>query len=141
MKKLVSSLLLGVSVWLLFPVLATEAQSFKVMKVQVPFDFQIRDRQYPAGTYTVSRQGAFLTLRNHSGKTLNVLTANALVRPTASPDSKLVFFEYNGAHLLTQVLWEGDTYGSEFVRPEMEVNVARRIVPAAKVASAQVGGR
>jgi hypothetical protein len=140
MKKRVMSLLLSVSVWL--PLLAIVAQAqyaVKIIKVEVPFDFNVRGRQFPAGAYIVRREGAFLSLRNDDGRLLSVLVAHPTVSRTAPSRSKLVFFDYKGMHLLTQILWEGDTTGAELAGKGREVEVARRIAPA-KVESAEVSG-
>jgi len=141
MKKRVMSLLLCVSVWL--PLLAVGAQSqcaVKIIKMDVPFEFNVRGRQYPAGAYILRQEGAFLSLRNNNGRLLSMLSANPVVSQTAAPASKVVFFQYNGMHLLVQVLWEGDKTGVELIRKGREVEVARRIAPS-KVESADVGGR
>jgi len=140
MRKQLSLVLLAVSVWLVFAHVTAEAQAIRKMAVDVPFDFNIRNQPYPAGSYVVVRQGPFLHLRDHQGHELNVLNVNPFITPKVPRESKLVFFEYHGAHLLTQVIWQGDTTGLEFVRPGREEEVARQLVPSA-VTSAQVGGK
>jgi hypothetical protein len=130
MKNRVWSLLLSVSVWV--PMLAIGAQAqyvVKVMKVNVPFEFHVQGRQYPAGSYQVRKEGAFLFLRDHDGRPLTVLSSITLRNETSAPASKLVFFQYNGLHLLTQILWEGDKTGEELIRKGREAEVAQQIVP------------
>jgi hypothetical protein len=139
MRKQVFRLLVGVIVWLVFGRAGAEAQSFQKMTVQVPFDFNIRDQHYPAGAYAVVREGPFLCLRDGQGRRLNVLLAHSLVTRQVPTESKLVFVEYHGVHLLTQILWKGNSVGAEFVRAGREEEIARRLVP--NVTSAQVGGK
>jgi hypothetical protein len=139
MRKQLFRVLLAVSVGLVFASAAAEAQSMKKMTVHVPFTFHVLGKPYPAGAYVIVREGAFLYLRN-SSRVLNVWTVNSLVTKTVPKESKLVFFEYQGVHLLTQVIWQGDSTGSEFVRSGHEEEVARQIVPA-DVTTAQVGGK
>jgi hypothetical protein len=140
MTKQVFRLLLSVSVWLVLTSFSAQAQAINKMTVKVPFDFNVRDQHYAAGTYSVWREGAFMSLRDHNGRTLNVLLANPLVTQIVPHQSKLVFFEYHGLHLLTQIIWEGDETGSEFVRAGREEEVARQITTA-NVMSAQLGGK
>ena len=139
MRKQSFRLLLAVSVYLVFATVAAQAQSMRKMTVQVPFTFHVFGKQYPAGTYVVVRNGPFLYLRDGS-RVLSVWTLNSLVTQTVPKESKLVFFEYRGVHLLTQVIWEGDAAGAEFVRAGREEEVARQIVPA-DLTTAQVGGK
>jgi hypothetical protein len=130
MTRRIWTLLLSVSVWV--PMLAIGAQAqyaAKVMKVDVPFEFHVQGRQYPAGSYVVRREGGFLFLRDHNGRSLTTLIPITLRNETPAPTSKLIFFQYNGLHLLTQILWEGDKTGEQFVRKGGEEKMARRIVP------------
>ena len=141
MKKHLLSLLLSVSV--LAPLLAIGAQaqySIKIIKVDVPFEFHAQGRPYPAGSYVVRREESFLYLGDSNGRVLTVLTAIALINQTPAPASKLVFYQYQGMHLLTQVLWEGEKTGSELIRKGREEEVARRIVPT-KVERAEASSR
>jgi hypothetical protein len=141
MKKRVLFLLLSVSVWV--PMLAVGAQAqyaVKILKVNVPFEFHVQGKPLPAGTYTVRREGGFLSLRDQDARTLTVLTANTLIRQTASDQSKLVFYHSHGLHLLTQIFWEGDKTGVELIGKGREEAVARRIGPT-KVESAAVDNR
>jgi hypothetical protein len=140
MNKAVLWVLLGVSVWAGLLGSAQAQYVPKTMKVDVPFEFQVGGKGYPAGSYSLQREAGFLFLRNHNGRVLNILNTVTLRNEKAAPTSKLVFFQYNGLHLLTQVLWEGDKTGVELVPKGREEEFARRIVPA-KVESAAVGSR
>jgi hypothetical protein len=135
------SVLLSVSV--LVPLLGVGARAqsaTRIMKVEVPFEFHVLSKGYPAGAYFVRREGNFVFLGDDRGRMLNVLPAGTLRNETASPSSKVVFFEYGGLHLLTEVFWEGDKVSAELIRKGQELGVARRIVPA-PVESAKVGAR
>lgn len=130
MKKRVLFLLLSVSVWVPMLVIGAQAQYVvKIMKVDVPFEFYVQGRQFPAGSYVVRREGGFLFLRDHNGRPLTILNPITLRSETPAPASKLVFYQYNGLHLLTQIVWEGGKTGEELIRKGREEEVARRIVP------------
>jgi hypothetical protein len=140
MNKRVLWVLLSVSVWAGLLGSAQAQYVVKTMKVDVPFEFQVRGNAYPAGTYSLQREGSFLFLRNHNGQVLNILNTVTLRNEKPATTSKLVFFHYNGLHLLTQVLWEGDKTGAELLRKGREEEVVRRIAPV-KVESAAVGSQ
>ncbi len=54
MNKHVRSLLLNVSVWVALLGMGAQAQSaIKLMKVEVPFEFYVQGRPFPAGSYVV----------------------------------------------------------------------------------------
>ena len=130
MKKRVLSLLLSVSVWVPLLVIGAQAQySVKIIKVDVPFEFHAQGRPYPAGSYVVRQEGSFLSLRDNNGRLLTVLTATALISQDPAPASKLVFFQTQGMHLLSRIIWEGDKTGAELIRKGREEEIARRIAP------------
>jgi hypothetical protein len=141
MKKRFWSLLMSVSV--LVPLLGIGAQAqyvVKLMKVDVPFEFQVRDKSYPAGNYIVRREGTFVFLRDNKERLLIVMNVNSLRNAEPAATSKLVFFDYHGLHLLTQILWEGDRMGVEVVRKGREVDVAKRVAPP-NVERAEAGNK
>src|SRR5215510_940953 len=140
MNKRVLSVLLGVSVWAGLVGSAQAQYVVKTMKVDVPFEFYAQGKAYPAGAYSLQRDGGFLFLRDNKRQVLNILNTVTLRNEKPAMTSKLVFFHYNGLHLLTQVLWEGEKTGAELIRKGREEEVARRIAPA-KVESAAVGSR
>jgi len=140
MQRLVSRVLLVVSVGFLLSGLAANAQALKKLTMQVPFDFNVRAHHYPAGTYSVLRQGPFLSLVDNRGRVLEVMMANHLDSETGPDQSKLVFFDYHGTHFLTRILWQGDHKAFVLLPSGREEEIARRFAPEA-VTSAQAGGR
>jgi hypothetical protein len=140
MQRLVFRVLLVVSVCLVLSGLSANAQALKKLTMQVPFDFNIRAHHYPAGTYSVLREGAFLSLVDNRGRVLEVLMANHLESEAAPRQSKLVFFDYHGAHFLSRILWQGDRNALVLLPAGREEEIARRFAPEA-VTSARAGGR
>jgi hypothetical protein len=130
MKKRVLSLLLSVSVWVPLCVLGAQAQySPRIIKVDVPFEFHVHGKPYPAGSYVIRQEGGFVYLRNNNGRSLTVLTATPSLSQDPAPASKLVFFRYHEMYLLTGIIWEGAKTGAELIRKGREEEVARRITP------------
>lgn len=140
MQRLVFRVLLVVSVCFVLSGLAANAQALKKLTIQVPFDFNVRAHHYPAGTYSVLREGAFLSLVNNKGRVLEVLMANHLESERSPDQSKLVFFDYHGTHFLTRILWQGEGKAFALLPAGHEEEIARKFAPEA-VTSAQAGGR
>jgi len=141
MKNRVFSLLLTVSV--LLPALAISAGAqcaIKTLTVQVPFDFAIRGRQFPAGHYTLQQECERLYVRNDRAEVLRVFMTIPVDNGVAQPISKLVFFTHHGVHVLTSVFWERNSIGAQLTRPGQQVEVATRSLPS-KPAPAGAGGR
>jgi hypothetical protein len=140
MQRPLFRMLLGVSVWLVLGGLTANAQVIKQLTMQVPFDFNVRARHYPAGTYSVLRNGPFLSFRDNKGRALEQVLANPIDTQTPPAASKFVFFDYHGTRFLTRIFWEGDRNAAEFLPAGREEEVARKFIPQG-VTSAQVGGR
>jgi hypothetical protein len=140
MQRPLFRVLFGVSVWLVLGGLSANAQVIKKLTMQVPFDFNVRAHHYPAGTYSVLRDGPFLSLRDNEGRVLEELLANHIEAQAAPSKSKFLFFDYHGTHFLTRILWQGDRNETELLPAGREQEVARKFAPEA-VTSAQVGGR
>jgi hypothetical protein len=138
------------SLWLLFlfvsvllPICAVTSQAqcvVKTLKVQVPFDFVIRNSQFPAGRYTLQQECERVYLRDGRGQMLHVYLAMPSDRRVAQPQTKLVFFTFRGVHVLTSVLWERSCIATELVRPGQEIEIASRSLPS-KPVLASAGGR
>jgi hypothetical protein len=140
MQRPLFRVLFGVSVGLVLSALTANAQVIKQLTMQVPFDFNVRSHHYPAGTYSVLRDGPFLALRDNNGHVLEEVLANRIETQTAPPTSKFVFFDYHGTRFLTRILWQGDRNAAEFLPAGREEEVARKFIPEA-VTSARAGGR
>jgi|SRR5215469_10078631 len=142
MQRPLFRVLFSVSVWLVLSALSANAQVIKKLTMQVPFDFNVRARHYPAGTYSVLRDGPFLSLRDNNGRVLEEVLANRIDTRTPQATSKFVFFDYHGTHFLTRIVWQGDREAAEFLPAGREEEVARKFIPQAVTsAQAQAGGR
>jgi hypothetical protein len=141
MKYRWSLLFLFVSVLLPICTVTSQAQCVvKTLKVQVPFDFTIRNSQFPAGPYTFQQECARVYVRDGRGQVLHVYLSLPFDRGVAPPETKLVFFNFHAVHVLTSVLWERSPIGSELVRPGQEIEIASRSLPS-KPVLAGAGGR
>jgi hypothetical protein len=109
--------------------LATAARAQQnAVKADVPFDFAVGDRAYPAGEYTLR------SALNDSGviridNTQEVLTAfaasNSCSNATPAKETKLVFHRIGSRYFLYQVWIAGNLTGHQFPKGRAEVEYAR----------------
>lgn len=116
--------LLGLSVLLMAA--AAQAQQTKV-QANVPFDFVVGDRTYPAGEYSlrsVTNDGAVIQLTNDvDARNVN---SNSCRNATLATQTKLVFRKMGDEYFLYQVWTEGNLSGREFPRSDMEIRLAQQ---------------
>lgn len=87
------------------------------MKVTIPFDFAIRDKNLPSGEYIVRRASsakpeALLIRGVDGGSDVYVLTNNVRAM-TGQSESKLVFRQYGDQYFLSQIWAAEDNTGRE----------------------------
>ena len=96
----------------------TAAQTLKVVRAEVPFDFRVGDQIYPAGTYileTISRQSDnLLRLRGFDRTKPRLLTTNS-VFANRWQIPKLVFYRIGEEHHLANIFMEDATGDTRFV--------------------------
>lgn len=116
--------LLGLSVLLMAA--AAQAQQTKV-QANVPFDFVVGDRTYPAGEYylrSVTNDGAVIQLTN--GVDARNVNSNSCRNATLATQTKLVFRKMGDEYFLYQVWTEGNLSGREFPRSDTEIRLAQQ---------------
>jgi hypothetical protein len=124
MKKLHT--ILGVLAVLLMAT-ATRAQEIK-MKADVPFDFVVGGRAYPAGEYALrpmAMDNAFLQITDVEKRTSSVLLSYSCRNVAPSTETKLVFRRIGDEYFLEQVWVEGRQSGRQFPISRTETQLAR----------------
>ena len=124
MKNLLSILFVLTAI-LIAP--AARAQQ-KGIRADVPFDFVVGDRAYPAGEYilraTLNDNGV-LRMENVNNISAVFVTSNPCAEAVPSKQTKLVFHRMGGRYFLYQ-LWTADNpTGREFPRGRVEVELAQ----------------
>lgn len=102
------------------------------LRVNIPFDFNVGDKQFPAGEYVIRRT---LQYSNDSVLTISSVDGRAVVVRLTSPVQTLdpkqramvVFHRYEDQHFLFQVWAAGTTTGRVFTKSRSERDAARRI--------------
>jgi hypothetical protein len=114
------------AVWLAGTAYAQSAQ--RVIKVQIPFEFNVGEKTFPAGDYSVAQplQG-FLALRDARGQTIASTFTHPVESSTAPEKPTLRFYFSGGQHTLTEV-WqpEDGTLGQQLPAAKSRVAVAER---------------
>jgi hypothetical protein len=109
---------------------AAQAQQTRV-QANVPFDFVVGDRAYPAGEYSLKSvldSGTVLRIENMqevAGANVSSITCTSLMRPETT---KLVFRRMGDYYFLYQVWTAGNLSGREFPRSRTEVQLAQNNV-------------
>jgi hypothetical protein len=118
---------------------AQAQQSERAIKANIPFDFSVGNRIFPAGRYALVRvEPSVLELRDSEGRMLaNVLT-QSVQSLTAPSQPKLLFYSEGGGHALTQVWQENISIGQQLLTSKSAtraVQKASRHVQTAEVSS------
>jgi hypothetical protein len=121
---------LSFALFLLFATLA-QAQQTRVT-ANIPFDFVVGERSYPAGEY-------FLNSTGPDGSVIQLLSAQQEVRRNVlshqcasiipSSNTKLLFRVIGDNYFLYQIWIEGNRSGREFPRSHVELLLARNQQP------------
>ena len=96
--------------------------------VTVPFSFTIRDKAFSPGTYTIqraSRVGGVYFIENVETKQVETISGTSSVNVGPNPGkSRLVFRNYGGQHVLSQVWTDGNASGSQLPKSRLEKELA-----------------
>ena len=117
-----------------FTGIASAQISPRVIKANVPFEFKVGAREFPAGHYSVteSRQGV-LSLQNEQGRAVALMLTHTVesANPVYSP--KLLFVASDGGYALLEV-WQGEgTAGEQLARPKSTVREVKQSTPETQV--------
>ena len=99
----------------------------QVLKVTIPFTFNVGTQTFPAGQYSLRPllQNT-ISLRNQAGQFLTNIGTNSVESREAPTTMKLVFNGYGGHYFLTQIWQAGDSIGREVVRSPVEIEMATK---------------
>jgi hypothetical protein len=124
MKNL-RSVLFVLAALLLVP--AARAQQNGV-KADVPFDFVVGNRAYPAGEYILKsalNDNSLIRIENTQEVLSGFAVTNSCAKGMPSKETKLVFHRMGGHYFLYQVWTAGNVTGREFPKGRIEVQLAQ----------------
>ena len=124
MKNL-RSVLFVLAAILLVP--AARAQQNGV-KADVPFDFVVGNRTYPAGEYILKAaldDGSVIRIEKMNEVSGAFTSSNPCSKGTPSANTSLVFHRMGGHYFLYQMWTDGNLTGREFPKGRIEVELAQ----------------
>ena len=99
------------------------------VRADVPFNFAVGNKTYPAGTYTVEtlndRDSKVLVLQAGDGNASTMIFSNAAERLKPADKTKLVFSRYGNQYFLSQVWLSGAIRGHELPKSSREREIAK----------------
>jgi hypothetical protein len=123
-ERALASLLLGV---LALGPSAHAQRTERVVKANIPFEFSVNGRVYPAGNYSLVRTTpVLLQLRDAEGHTLTTVLTNSVESSNTPASPKLQFYSDGRQHVLTQVWQENDSIGQQLQLQRPLTTVAKR---------------
>jgi hypothetical protein len=98
----------------------------QVMTVNVPFEFNVGTRAFPAGQYTLKRSLQHtMQLRSLRGQVLTSMATNTVEARRAPQTVQVIFNAYGGRYFMAQIWEAGDARGQQIIRSPVEVEVSR----------------
>lgn len=99
------------------------------VRADVPFNFAVGNKTYPAGTYTIGtlndRDSKVLLLKGGDGNVSMAFFSNAAERLMPADKTKLVFSRYGSQYFLSQVWLSGAVRGHEVPKSGREKEIAK----------------
>ena len=98
------------------------------VKADVPFDFVVGNRAYPAGEYTLRaalNDSGVIRIENMTEVSASFTPSNPCSKAVPSTETKLVFHRMGGHYFLYQVWTAGYLTGREFPKGRIEVELAQ----------------
>jgi len=107
----------------MFAVSLAQAQSR--ITVQVPFNFLISDRTFPAGRYSVSSSRNRLTVQDSTGKPVFIGIANAVSGRRVGETGQVVFHCYDNRCFLSEFWTPTRDNGNQLLPSRYEAELAK----------------
>jgi hypothetical protein len=99
-----------------------------IRKVEIPFDFSVRGKTLPAGTYSVTRvnpEKSLLQLRSADGREVINVVTNSVRAKELPKTGKLIFRRYGESYFLFQIWEADDIQGRQLLKSRTERSVER----------------
>jgi hypothetical protein len=132
MKQLIARSFTFVVLVVMWTTATAQAQSTSwVIKVNIPFEFNVGDQLFPAGDYSLIQPlQHLLVLRNSRGQTIASAFTGGVDSPTPVAAPKLTFYSSRGQHVLAEVWQQQESTG-------LRLFPAKQRTPFAKHRSAE----
>ena len=103
-------------------------QILKNLRVTIPFNFSVGDKEFEAGDYIIQRAGetGSLIIRNEGGHGQQFVFGIPMETNKTGNRERLVFHRYGNQYFLSQIWLSGDEDGHKLVRGAQEKNAAAK---------------
>ena len=126
MKRQAFVIVTFLSLLVMMTVSSIYAQCNMRIKVNIPFEFSVRERILPAGEYTVScRSQGLLLIQSGDRRVSQVFMTLSTQAGTTPDESSLVFNRYGDQYFLSKIWTAGDCTGHELRKPHGELEFIR----------------
>ena len=110
--------------------MAQAQQAQRIIKVNIPFEFSVGDREFPAGSYSLASSAPpLLDVRDAKGHTLVRLLTNSVETQTAPASPLLEFISDGGRYSLAEVWQENDLIGQQLPQSKAWAKVCKAPCP------------
>jgi len=137
-KQIVGTMVTGCLLALMVAVPVRAQVPGTAMRANIPFDFIVRGKTLPAGTYEIKRisdTDEALIIRNVSDRHDHVMFETEHLDVMKAPNrSEVVFHRYGDSYFLSELLTAGEETGCE-VAPSRAERQLRRELAGSKMAS------
>jgi hypothetical protein len=114
-------------------VMSAKAQSLEQrLKVNVPFDFNVGDRQFSAGEYFIQRAGpdsgdTIIRVSSFDGRSSTVRITFPIAAQDLTNKGKLIFHRYGSQYFLTEVWPAGAITGRGLPQSKSEQTIVKNV--------------
>ena len=138
MKHLMSRIFTSLFVFVLWTAGSVYGQSSAVIKVNIPFQFSVGDKFFPAGDYSlIQPMQHFVVLRDNRGRTIASIFTEGVEASVAPAVSKLRFRSEDGQFALLEVWQQENSTGQKLFPSSVNSHryIAKRQSPEARQAA------
>lgn len=136
MKKQILMVLTTLSLFVTLAATSVHAQSDMHLKVNIPFEFYVRNRILPAGEYTVRQIGRdTLQIRSVDCRASDLFMTIPTQAGTTPNQSTLIFRRYGDQYFLSTIWTGGNDIGRQLLKSPAEGELIRARSAVAKSAS------
>src|SRR5215213_5433123 len=113
-----------------FTNVSLKAQPGASFEIKIPFDFVVKDKNFPAGKYKVGRFNRanpdILILKSIDEKKKIIFLSQRLSDKSPKRQSELTFYRFGNIYFLNSIWESGETTGSQLVPGASERRQQRR---------------
>lgn len=130
MKKQILRSFLISGVLAILSVSSIQAQTSNRQTADIPFEFSVGDKAFPAGHYSVTRLNphsdkAALVIKSEDGRLSKIVLTTPIEAGRTQESAKLVFSRYDNQYFLTEVWTPADSTGLGLKKSRSERSLAR----------------